>query len=116
MNKIFNGRPQWSDWGGINDVMRNQDFVNGSKANEYTFGGIGGTTNISMRASQYRKGSRVSYASSNRSYTNRVMGTYTTGLMENGWALAVTAGRRWAEQGYADGTVYDASAFSILNG
>jgi len=112
MNKVFSGRPQWSDWGGINDVMRNQDFVNGSKANEYTFGGIGGTTNISMRASKYRKGSRVSYASSNRSYTNRVMGTYTTGLMENGWALAVTAGRRWAEEGYADGTVYDANSIA----
>jgi len=112
MNKVFNGRPQWSDWGGINDVMRNQNFVNGSKANEYTFGGIGGTTNISMRASEYRKGSRISYASSNRSYTNRVMATFTTGLMENGWALAITAGRRWAEEGYADGTVYDANSIS----
>ena len=110
MNKIFNGRPQWSDWGGINDIMRNQDFVNGSKANEYTFGGIGGTTNIVMRASKYRKGSRVSYASSNRSYTNRVMGTYTTGLMENGWALVITAGRRWAEEAFADGTIYDANS------
>jgi len=110
MNKVFNGRPQWSDWGGINDVMRNQDFVNGSKANDYTFGGVGGTTNVNMRASQYRKGSRISYASSNRSYTNRVMATYTTGLMENGWALAITAGRRWAEEGYADGTVYDANS------
>lgn len=110
MNKIYNGRPQWSDWGGINDVMRNQNYVDGSKANEYTFGGVGGTTNISTRASQYRKGSRISYASSNRSYTNRVMATYTTGLMENGWALAITAGRRWAEEGYADGTVYDANS------
>lgn len=112
MNKVFNGRPQWSDWGGINDVMRNQNYVDGSKANEYTFGGIGGTTNISMRASKYRKGSRISYASSNRSYTNRVMATYTTGLMENGWALAITAGRRWAEEGYTDGTVYDANSIS----
>ncbi len=110
MNKVFNGRPQWSDWGGINDVMRNQNYVDGSKANEYTFGGVGGTTNISMRASQYRKGSRISYASSNRSYTNRVMATHATGLMENGWSLAFTAGRRWAEEGYADGTVYDANS------
>jgi len=110
MNKVYNGRPQWSDWGGINDVMRNQDFVIGSKANDYTFGGIGGTTNINLRASQYRKGARISYASSNRSYTNRVMATYATGLMENGWSLAVTAGRRWAEEGYQDGTVYDANS------
>lgn len=25
MNKLHNGRPQWSNWGGINDVLRNQD-------------------------------------------------------------------------------------------
>src|SRR5690606_21153106 len=24
MNKMFDGRPQWSNWGGLNDVMRNQ--------------------------------------------------------------------------------------------
>ena len=29
MNKMFNGRPQWSNWGGINDVMRNQELSNG---------------------------------------------------------------------------------------
>jgi len=111
MNKVFNGRPQWSDWGGINDVMRNQDFVNGSKANEYTFGGIGGTTNVNLRAAQARKGTRISYASSNRSYTNRIMATHATGLMDNGWALTITAGRRWAEEGHKDGTFYDANSF-----
>ncbi|MGB2283071.1 MAG: carboxypeptidase regulatory-like domain-containing protein, partial [Flavobacteriaceae bacterium] len=26
MNKFFNGRPQWSNWGGLNDLMRNQEF------------------------------------------------------------------------------------------
>lgn len=110
MNKMYNGRPQWSNWGGINDVMRNQDFVRGSKANEYAFGGVGGTTNINMRASQARKGTRISYASSNRSYNNRIMATHATGLMENGWALTITAGRRWAEEAYQDGTVYDANS------
>ena len=110
MNKAYNGRPQWSDWGGINDVMRNQDFIMGSKANEYAFGSVGGTTNVSMRASQYRKGTRISYASSNRSYTNRVMATHVTGLMDNGWSLAISAGRRWAEEGFVDGTVYDANS------
>jgi len=110
MNKIFNGRPQWSDWGGINDVMRNQDFVSGSKANDYTFGHVGGTTNVNLRASSYRKGTRLSYASSNRSYTNRIMATHASGLLENGWSYAITAGRRWAEEGYNDGSVYDANS------
>ncbi len=111
MNKIYNGRPQWSNWGGINDVMRDQDFVRGSKANDYTFGGVGGTTNVNMRASLYRKGSRISYASSDRSYTSRTMATHATGLMNNGWAVALSAGRRWADEGYAQGTVYDANSF-----
>ncbi len=110
MNKIFNGRPQWSDWGGINDVMRNQDFVSGSKANDYAFGNVGGTTNVNLRASQYRKGTRLSYASSNRSYTNRIMATHSSGLLENGWSYTITAGRRWAEEGYNDGSVYDANS------
>src|SRR5690606_19934316 len=26
MNKLYNGRPQWSNWGGLNDVQRNQMF------------------------------------------------------------------------------------------
>ncbi len=110
MNKIFNGRPQWSNWGGINDVMRNQDFVLGSKANDYAFGNIGGTTNVNLRASQYRKGSRISYASSNRSYTNRAMVTHSSGLKENGWAYTFTFGRRWGDEGFNEGTFYDANS------
>ena len=34
MNKQFNGRPQWGNWGGVNDVQRNQEFTMGMSANE----------------------------------------------------------------------------------
>ena len=60
MNKMYNGRPQWSNWGGLNDAMRNQVFTMGLSANENTFGDLAGTTNVVMRASQYQKGGRVS--------------------------------------------------------
>ncbi|HBC02606.1 MAG TPA: TonB-dependent receptor, partial [Aequorivita sp.] len=59
MNKLYNGRPQWSNWGGLNDAQRNQMFSMGISANEYNFGHLAGTTNIIMRASQYRKGGRI---------------------------------------------------------
>lgn len=111
MNKQFNGRPQWGNWGGLNDVQRNREFSMGLKANDYTFGDIAGTTNMVMRASQYRKGGRVSYALANRSYTGRVMGSYNSGLTQNGWAYSVLASRRFAEEGYQDGTLYDANSF-----
>ena len=111
MNKQFNGRPQWGNWGGLNDVQRNREFTQGLKANEYTFGGPGGVTNFVMRASQERKGGRVSFASANRSYEGRLMGSYHTGLTENGWAFSVLASRRFGDEGYIDGTFYDANSF-----
>ncbi len=111
MNKLYNGRPQWSNWGGLNDVMRNQMFSMGISANEYNFGDLAGTTNIIMRASKYRKGGRVSYASSNRSYRGRVMGSYNSGLLASGWAYSVLVSRRFADEGFNEGTLYDANSF-----
>ncbi len=98
MNKLYDGRPQWSDWGGLNDVQRNQMFSMGISANEYNFGHLAGTTNIIMRASQYRKGGRISYASSNRSYRGRVMGSYNSGQLSSGWAYSVLLARRFGEE------------------
>ena len=111
MNKMFNGRPQWSNWGGLNDVLRNQEFTNGIAPSAYNFGGILGTTNINVRASQYRKGGRVTYSSSNRSYTNRMMATYSSGVVDGGWAYSLSVGRRWGDEGFQDGTFYDANSF-----
>jgi len=111
MNKQFTGRPQWGNWGGLNDVQRNREFSMGLKANEYTFGDLAGTTNIVMRASQYRQGGRVSYAAANRSYQGRVMATYNSGVTKEGWAYSVSAARRFGEEGYIDGTLYDANSF-----
>ena len=111
MNKLFNGRPQWSNWGGLNDVLRNQEFSNGLRASDYTFGGILGSTNINVRPSEQRTGTRISYASSNRSYIHRVMATHSTGLSEDGWAFTVAASRREGREGFVDGTMYNATSF-----
>ncbi len=111
MNKIYNGRPQWSDWGGLNDVMRNQSITNGLASSEVAFGGIGGSNNISMRASEYREGGRVSYAASNRSYMGRVMASYSSGMNEKGWAYSILTSRRYGNEGYNDASLYDSNSF-----
>jgi|TARA_Y100000385_G_scaffold291268_1_gene368216 hypothetical protein len=113
MNKVYDGRPQWSNWGGLNDVLRNQELTTGLSASAYNFGGILGTTNINLRASEYRRGGRVTYSSSNRSYTNRVMATYASGLVEGGWSYAFSLGRRWGDEGFQNGTFYDANSFFV---
>ena len=111
MNKIFDGRPQWSNWGGLNDVLRGQELSMGLAPSSYTFGGLLGSTNINLRASIYRAGGRVTYSSSNRSYTNRLMATYASGLVDGGWSYAFSIGRRWGDEGFQDGTFYDANSF-----
>ena len=62
MNKIYDGRPQWSNWGGLNDATRNQEFTMGMAPSDYTFGGILGTQEINTRASFYRPGTRITYS------------------------------------------------------
>ncbi len=111
MNKLYNGRPQWSNWGGLNDVVRNQELTTGLTPSVYNFGGVLGTTNINTRASTYRQGGQITYSSSNRSYTNRTMASYATGLMEDGWAIAIMLSRRWGNEGYQDATLYDSNSF-----
>lgn len=111
MNKFFDGRPQWNNWGGLNDVIRNQEFSNGLELSNFTFGGILGNTNIDMRPSKLRPGIRLSTSASNRTYFGRLMATYTTRPNNNGLAYTFSASRRWAKQGYIDGTLYDAYSF-----
>jgi hypothetical protein len=111
MNKIYDGRPQWSDWGGLNDMLRNQELTSGLTPSAYNFGGVLGTTNMNTRASLFREGGQITYSSSNRSYTNRAMVSYATGLMKDGWSMAFMLSRRWGNEGYQDATFYDANSF-----
>ncbi len=110
MAKIYDGRPQWSNWGGLNDATRNQEFTSGSAPSDYTFGGILGTQEINTRASIYRKGSRISFSGTNTNYSWRTMGTHASGMNTNGWAFVVSASRRWATEGYFEGTDYSANS------
>jgi len=111
MNKIYSGRPQWANWGGLNDVLRNQEFSANIFPSPVSFGLIGGTLNIVTQASIYRKGVKISYAMSNRSYKGRVMATYSSGLSNNGWAYTISASKRFANQGFREGTHYNANSF-----
>jgi len=112
MNKFSTGRPQWTQWGGLNDIQRNRTLSMNTHANEFQFGDLAGTTNIDMRASSMRKGGRVSFASANRSYQGRIMGSYNSGILAGGWSYSILMSRRFGEEGFIDATLYDANSFS----
>jgi len=111
MNKVYDGRPQWSNWGGLNDATRNQEFTMGSGPSDYTFGSILGTQEINTRASFYRPGTRLSFSGTNTNYNGRIMATHASGMNADGWAYVLSASRRWAEEGYFEGTDYGANSF-----
>ena len=124
MNDPDGGRPYYSNWGGLNDVMRNSVIMVNSGVTYESFGGPAGVTAISTRASNYRNQISASYSLSNRSYNHRIMATYSTGLMQNGWAFAASVSGRytpmnsalqWQEGTWYAGTSYFFAAEKKLN-
>ena len=113
MNDPETGRPVFSNWGGLNDAFRNSVLVEGLGKTDAGFGGLGGLTAYSTRASQYRKQISVSYAFSNRSYNHRAMASIGTGEMGNGWYLMAAASGRYAGKGYTEGTFYQAYSYFL---
>lgn len=113
VNDIETGWASWSQWAGLNDVTRNTKIRTGVAASRLNFGGIGGLTDIQMRAGEMKKGVRLSYGSANRAYRNRMMFTASTGMRADGWAFTVSGSRRWADEGYAEGTPFNAFAYLL---
>ena len=111
MNKSFDGRPQYSNWGGLSDATRNQEFTSGLAPSDYAFGGIVGTNEINTRASLYRPGNRISMAGTNTNYNGRVMGTTSSGMRKDGWAYTISASRRFGDNNYFEGTSMSANSF-----
>ena len=113
MNDPETGRPVFSNWGGLNDAFRNSVLVEGLGKTGAGFGGLGGLTAYSTRASEYRKQISLSYAFSNRSYNHRAMASIGTGEMGNGWYMMAAASGRYAGKGYTEGTFYQAYSYFL---
>ncbi|MBA3666056.1 MAG: hypothetical protein H0W61_17905, partial [Bacteroidetes bacterium] len=113
VNNLENGTSSWSSWGGLNDVTRFVESRFGNGPNRLAFSGAGGYTNIDSRASSFRKGTRVSYANANRIFRHRTMVTHSTGMMENGWAITLSASNRTGNEVYVPGTYINANSFYV---
>jgi len=111
MNRMLRGRPLWSNWGGLNDVTRNQLHLSGLQANPWHFGDVLGVLNIDTRPGGLRPGLRFSSSLSNRTYSTRIMTTFTSRPpQDNGFCFSVSGSYRWAESAYFNGTTYNSFA------
>lgn len=114
MNNLVTGRATFSQWGGLNHVVRYPDTRINMTPASFTLGDIGGVSNYNLRASAYAKQIRGSYSLSNRTYNNRLMLTYSTGVLKSGWSVATSISTRFGNQiSYVEGTSYDALSYFL---
>ncbi|MFD1315005.1 TonB-dependent receptor [Namhaeicola litoreus] len=113
MNKMWNGRANWNQWGGLNDVTRHQIFYPNSEPNPSSFGAIGGAIFISSKPSDYRKGIKASYALANRTYNHRTLFTYHSGSLKNNWMIMGALGLREGKNGYKEGAPYASQSYFL---
>lgn len=113
VNDPENGWTIWSYWGGLNDVTRYPENSFGISNSAANFGSIGAYSYISALPSVKNTGTRVSYAATNRSYRNRAMYTYNSGLNDKGWGFLISGSSRWSDEGYVPGTYYSAGSYLL---
>ncbi len=112
-NDQLRGVFNYSSIGALNDMTRNGDVVNYNAPSAFTYGSIGGAENVNMRASGYTPGTKATLTYTNRNYYLRGMVTYSTGLMDNGWAFSASVGGRYSHEGAIDGTFYRNFSYAL---
>lgn len=110
MLKQSNGNLDFSSWGGLNEITRYPEIAINHTPSEYAFGGVSSVIYKNTKASEYRKGSQLTYSLTNRNYRHRLSYRYTSGMNKKGWAFTGMLTRRWANEGVIDGTFYDSYA------
>lgn len=113
MNDAERGQFSYGSIGGLNDATRNREGSPFFYMNNFGFSSLGGSTNINVHASQYAAGHKITLSGGNRNYLARGVYTYSTGLMNNGWAVTGSLAYRWANEGYIEGTFYNSLGYFL---
>lgn len=107
------GRFSYSSLGGMNQAFKNRSVAVGLGASSFSLGDVGGAQNINTMAGDYAKGLRGNVSYTNGAYTTRAMLTYSTGLLDNGWAFTLSAIGRYSKEGVQEGTFYHSAGLFL---
>ena len=114
VNDAERGEFRYSFVGGLNNQTRSQESALPFEDNTFSMSGMGGASNYNFRPSSFATGGRASVAGANRNYNTRLMYTYNTGLMENGWAFTGSLTYRWGDGiGFVEGTSYNSLSYFV---
>jgi len=111
MNDALTGYSPYSLWTGLNEAVRTKYSVTGADVSNYGLGGYNGLTNIPGTASYVRKGWRGSVLTNSALYRLRLMLTYASGPLDNGWSYAFSASARLGGNDWIKGVYYRSFAY-----
>ncbi|MBN4084982.1 TonB-dependent receptor [Flavobacteriaceae bacterium AH-315-B10] len=109
INDMENGRVFWSNWAGLGGVTSQIQVQRGLGASKLAVPSIGGTINIITRTTDVEAGGNV-FADVGNDNRRKYGLMYSTGLMENGFAVTVAADKTDGD-GYVDGTQYTSVSY-----
>ncbi len=106
MNDAITGYSPFSLWSGLNEATRAKETTVGNEVSDYGFGGYNGVTNISAMPSSVRPGWRFSALTNSALYRLRLMATYASGELDNGWSYAFNVSARIGGNDWVKGVYY----------
>ena len=106
MNDAITGYSPYSLWIGLNEAMRSKETTVGNEVSDYGYGGYNGVTNIHAMPSSVRPGWRFSALTNSALYRLRLMATYASGELDNGWSYAFNVSARIGGNDWVKGVYY----------
>ena len=106
LNDAITGYSPYSLWSGLNEATRAKETTVGIEGSDYGFGGYNGITNIHGTPSSVRPGWRFSALTNSAIYRLRLMATYASGELDNGWSYAFNVSARLGGNDWIQGVYY----------
>ena len=113
MNDAVTGYSPYSLWSGLNEATRAKETTIGVESSPYSFGGYNGVTNILANPASVRPGWRFSALTNSALYRLRLMATYASGEMDNGWSYAASVSARIGGNDWVKGVYYRSFAYYL---
>ncbi len=111
LNDAITGYSPYSLWSGLNEATRSKENSIGVEASDFSVGGYNGITNISAMPSSVRTGWRVSALTNSALYRLRLMASYASGELDNGWSYAFNVSARLGGNDWVEGVYYRSFAY-----
>ncbi len=109
VNDMENGWVYWSNWFGLDAVMRYTQVQRGLGASKLAIPSVGGTINIATKGIDNEKGISIKQEVGNDGFLRTTLGL-TTGRMPKGWGITFAGsykrGNGWVDQTWTEGWFY----------